>query len=1041
MELKDGAVPARVRAYPQTDEANEFIESEITNLLEADIIESSVSPWSAPCLVVTKCLPNNKIKRRLVIDYRSTNKTLKDVFYDLPSWEELYAMLNKYRPKLMISLDLRSAYHSVKIHPSSWPISAFSASLNRKYCYKRASFGMKTSSAYFCQLINQILTLGDQNHKLLNVSTYAFVDDLYIRGRDVDDLCKNLAEVLRRLRAANVKLTGDKVVLATKSVSFLGSEISIDGISMREDKVAALVDTPVPTNLKELKSAMGAFSYYRKYIRQFALLTDKMYGLMKKNTPFIWTKAINDDWEALKQMVKTSPILSFFDKDDTLYLYTDASGGGIGWFLCAEPPDKSAPPKLIRAGGHRLEPPMRLWGISSLETAAVVSAVTALRTLIKGRKVIVVTDHSAIGHIMNSTKQPPTGRLQRYATILQDYDLEFGFLPGKYNIVADHLSRRPYDKDTPARSQEEKEILHESVASLSEASSLKHPLDNIIRATSKLETRTKKFPGGGCRNTNPNAKADFTNFPAVKNLSENNIFRNVQGNIAIDVSTGKVVCTAQQYLAFSNDKDRNTCIMKVANATPHMPSANANCMLTDESIASWDQVQNSNFQYTNFEKLLQTVNTMETKTARYKEGRCKNTNLDTFVAPNVSERETYHGLFNMSVAVANDVSLLESPLTKLETIPELPEPHIVCWTMLYTDDEDREACEDLLFRDHEVLEQRNSWPENEQTSPKLNALDEGQSAQTADEIHKHDMHKLQRACPELGPMIRFLETNDLSDMTNAKLAAQISVTAPEYFLNEKGVLYHLTINNNKVKELEPILETLVIPISLRNELVQGYHTQALCHLGLERVFLSISRHYWFPQMYNYIRSAIKYCLTCQLKKVNNHIPKTPLRPISLDGMRVGQRWSIDVFSPLVKSQTGFTKILTIIDHASGFPFAIPMYNETASSIVGALIEAISQFGTPRIIQFDRSQAHVSNAMTMFLNTLGVKRCLSSPYASASMGLVERCNQNLSRLLRNTLQGDNDQWDKRLPLVLMALRGSTGSRQAIVPLKWLLAGLC
>ena len=522
LELKDGAVPARVRSYPQTDEANEFIEGAVADLNEADIVESTVSPWSAPCLVVTKRLPNGKIKKRLVIDYRATNKALKDVFYDLPSWEELYAMVNKYRPKLMISLDLRSAYHSVKIHPASWPISAFTSSLNRKYCFKRASFGMKTSSAYFCQLINQILTLGDQNHKLLGSSVYAFVDDLIVMGRDVDDLCRNLAEVMRRLRAANVKLTGDKMVLATKSVAFLGSNVTIDGLSMTEDKVSALLDTPVPTNLKELKSALGFFSYYRRYIVGFSLVTDRMYGLMKKNTPFIWTKAIDDDWEKLKNIVRNSPILSYFNDDDTLYLFTDASARGVGWFLTAEPPDKNAPPKLIRAGGYRIEESMRFWGITSLEMAAVVSAVTALRTLIKGRKVIVVTDHSAIGHIMASTKQPPTGRLQRYATILQDYDLEFRFLPGKYNNVADHLSRRPYDNDIPARSQEEKDILHEEVASLTEVTSLKHPLENVIRKIKSLETRTKYFPEGGCRNTNPTAKADFANLPAVLNLSQAN---------------------------------------------------------------------------------------------------------------------------------------------------------------------------------------------------------------------------------------------------------------------------------------------------------------------------------------------------------------------------------------------------------------------------------------------------------------------------------------------------------------------------------------
>ena len=111
---------------------------------------------------------------------------------------------------------------------------------------------------------------------------------------------------------------------------------------------------------------------------------------------------------------------------------------------------------------------------------------------------------------------------------------------------------------------------------------------------------------------------------------------------------------------------------------------------------------------------------------------------------------------------------------------------MVCWTLLYTDDEVREADDDLL---HDEVE---SHETSEQAHKQLgfNALND--PGHYTVEIHRHDMHKLQRACPELGPIIRYLETNDLSDVADAKLAVQISITSPEYFLDDKGVLYHLT---------------------------------------------------------------------------------------------------------------------------------------------------------------------------------------------------------------------------------------------------------
>ena len=156
----------------------------------------------------------------------------------------------------------------------------------------------------------------------------------------------------------------------------------------------------------------------------------------------------------------------------------------------------------------------------------------------------------------------------------------------------------------------------------------------------------------------------------------------------------------------------------------------------------------------------------------------------------------------------------------LNAITELPEPSIVSWVMLYTDDEEREAAEGLAswedevrLQEHETVKNgKTAENENVMTNMQINAIDEGKIDQIAEEIGRHDMHKLQRACPELGPIIRYLENNDLSEISDPKLAAQISITAPEYFLNENGLLHHLTVNNNKVKELEPIIETLVIPI-------------------------------------------------------------------------------------------------------------------------------------------------------------------------------------------------------------------------------------
>ena len=52
-------------------------------------------------------------------------------------------------------------------------------------------------------------------------------------------------------------------------------------------------------------------------------------------------------------------------------------------------------------------------------------------------------DHSALVHIMNGKKEPPTLRLKKLIENLSDYKFDIKFLRGKDMFVSDFLSRHP----------------------------------------------------------------------------------------------------------------------------------------------------------------------------------------------------------------------------------------------------------------------------------------------------------------------------------------------------------------------------------------------------------------------------------------------------------------------------------------------------------------------------------------------------------------------------------------------------------------------
>ena len=66
------------------------------------------------------------------------------------------------------------------------------------------------------------------------------------------------------------------------------------------------------TNLKELRSRLGLFFYYRQYIKGFSDITKPMYELTReengKAVPFEWTAARQKAFETIKAKLATVPV-------------------------------------------------------------------------------------------------------------------------------------------------------------------------------------------------------------------------------------------------------------------------------------------------------------------------------------------------------------------------------------------------------------------------------------------------------------------------------------------------------------------------------------------------------------------------------------------------------------------------------------------------------------------------------------------------------------------------------------------------------------
>src|SRR4051794_14032704 len=82
--------------------------------------------------------------------------------------------------------------------------------------------------------------------------------------------------VLKALRLVGFTGNPTKCVFAQKNIQFLGFVVSENGVHAQEDKVRCMLNYKRPTSLQELRSFLGLMSYYRKFIKDFALMASPL---------------------------------------------------------------------------------------------------------------------------------------------------------------------------------------------------------------------------------------------------------------------------------------------------------------------------------------------------------------------------------------------------------------------------------------------------------------------------------------------------------------------------------------------------------------------------------------------------------------------------------------------------------------------------------------------------------------------------------------------------------------------------------------------
>ena len=316
-------------APPLVEEVREHIQE----MLDGGTICPSQSLWCNAVVLVRK----KDGGLWFCIDFRRLNSWTKKDAYPLPRMQE--TMESMVGARFFSTMDLKSGFWQVKMAKDSQQYTAFTVGSMGVYEFLRMPYGLCNALATFQRLMQNCL--GELN------LTYAliYLDDVIVFSRTEEEHLNCLRVLFARFLEHGLKLKPSKCHFLQDEITFLGHEVSVEGMKLGTVNLKAIAEMAPPKTYTEIRRFTGMMGFFRRFIKGYSKIAKPLNDLLEGEASKLKAEEVDlppdalKAFEELKLRCMMAPVLVFADFKKPFRLETDALKEGLGAVLLQESDD------------------------------------------------------------------------------------------------------------------------------------------------------------------------------------------------------------------------------------------------------------------------------------------------------------------------------------------------------------------------------------------------------------------------------------------------------------------------------------------------------------------------------------------------------------------------------------------------------------------------------------------------------------------------------------------------------------------------------